>query len=36
MADRAGIEGSRVFEVTNEYHPWRDGGPLAYGDTFRK
>jgi Zn-dependent protease with chaperone function len=27
--------GERI-DFTNEYHPWRDGRPLAYGDKFRK
>ena len=27
--------GERV-DFVNEYHPWRDGQPLAYGDRFKK
>jgi Zn-dependent protease with chaperone function len=27
--------GERI-DFTNQYHPWRDGQPLAYGDRFRK
>jgi Zn-dependent protease with chaperone function len=27
--------GERI-DFVNEYHPWRDGQPLAYGDRFRK
>jgi STE24 endopeptidase len=27
--------GERI-DFTNEYHPWRDGQPLAYGDRFKK
>jgi Zn-dependent protease with chaperone function len=27
--------GERI-DFTNEYHPWRDGGPLAYGDRFKR
>ncbi len=27
--------GERI-DFANQYHPWRDGQPLAYGDEFRK
>jgi Zn-dependent protease with chaperone function len=27
--------GERI-DFVNEYHPWRDGQPLAYGDRFKK
>lgn len=27
--------GERI-DFTNEYHPWRDGRPLAYGDRFKR
>src|SRR5262249_12673467 len=27
--------GERI-DFTNQYHPWRDGQPLVYGDRFRK
>jgi STE24 endopeptidase len=26
--------GERI-EFSNDYHPWRDGAPLRYGDRFR-
>jgi len=27
--------GERI-DFTNEYHPWRDGRPLVYGNRFRR
>ena len=27
--------GERI-EFSNDYHPWRDGAPLAYGDRFKR
>ena len=27
--------GERI-DFANDYHPWRDGRPLAYGDRFKR